>query len=82
MPIYEYLTPEGHKVMRVCPVEDRDKVTGMRRIISTPNVVTTHALATNLQGDVMKGYYNMECRDGSRFKSTYTKKEIRQAWAS
>jgi len=29
---------------------------------------------------IRKGYYQAECRGGSRFKSSYTKNQIRKIW--
>lgn len=30
---------------------------------------------------VMEGYHRMENRQGSRFRSSFTKKQIREAWS-
>ncbi len=35
---------------------------------------------TNMKDGVLKGYYDQECK-GGRWKSDYSKKQIKKAWS-
>jgi len=68
----------------VVPVDQRDKQPGLTRIVVSNFAVKTTAVseAQSCKNQTMKGYYDMECKHGSRFNSTYSKAEIKRAWSN
>ncbi len=90
MPLYEYSDPEtGKSVELHRPVEDRNKevvVDGitLKRTKNIPDtLVVVGSRPTPEQSfdqNILKGYYRQEEREGSRFRSGYTKKQIGKAY--
>ena len=86
MPLYEYHDPEtGVSVELRRPVEDRDKAILLKRTSNVPKrVAIVGAGLTEDQlfdAKVKKAYYQKEEKEGSRFKSGYSKKQLKEAWA-
>ena len=89
MPIYEYTNRRtGETVMLRIPVEKRNdlvKVKGQifdRQEIPSRITVLGGHLPPGGANDVMKGYYSEEQKQGSNFKSEFTKNEIKKAWSN
>lgn len=85
MPIYEYETESGDVVTRLVPVDQRDSQSGLRRktVPSTLRVLCGEPTPDQLQArNVLKGYHNLECKEGSRFRSSFTKQQIKEAWSN
>lgn len=83
MPVYVYQDGKGNRVELVKPVNERDNAPGGFKRITVPDRVFVPAGAlppTDMRSNIMKGYYKQECREGSRFKSSYTPKQIKAAW--
>lgn len=85
MPLYEYRTESGDVVERCVPVEERDcqlgldRITVPARVRTLCNTLTPDQVTSN---KTLRGYYNEECKHGSRFQSSFTKEQIKQAWAN
>lgn len=84
MPLYEYYDKKGDIVSRVVPVAERDKQDGMVRLsIPRVTVITSSAPSCiDMDHNVLKGYYEQEQKLGTRFRSSFTKEQIKQAWAT
>ena len=83
MPAYEYECPDGTRFIKVVPVHQRDDVHGgIRRVLSAPVILTGATSDLDMKKGVLKGYAKAEEKDGSRFRSGYTKKQIKEAWAN
>jgi hypothetical protein len=83
MPLYEYILPDGTKAVRQCSVDKRDSFPGWKRITVPDTVrVLTGSAPDPFVSSVMQGYKRMEEKGGSRFSSSYTKQQIRDAWAT
>lgn len=87
MPLYEYISRSGQSVRAVRPVDKRDDPVRIRGVIyyrvkvpSRVNVVSGRLNAVTQAKDVMKGYYKLEQKQGSRFRSEFTKDQIKKAW--
>lgn len=87
MPIYEYVGVTGERMLLRCPVAERNmlvydtngRVMQRQEIPSRLAVIGMKPKRT--QGDdVLKGYYRKECEQGSRFKSEFSKKQIKEIW--
>lgn len=81
MPAYDYEVVRGGKVLGtltlVMPIAERDAVFIRRRTV--PDHVTVMGSAhdpMDFTSSVLRGYYKKEQREGSRFKSEFTKKQI------
>lgn len=85
MPLYEYLKPDGSKVLLCVPVDDRDKQEGLERVKIHTQINTIGSRATP-EGDtaktVLKGYHSEECARGSQFRSEFTPEQIKRAWSN
>jgi hypothetical protein len=65
----------------VCPVDLRDRV--VLRRVTVPDRVTVAGSAENphdAKKSNLKAYHAQECKHGSRFKSRFTKDQIKKAW--
>lgn len=83
MPLYVYCNPAtGETLEMVRPIACRDvgAPPGFKRIPAVPGVIVAHRQPPTLAQEVRRGYYDAEQRDGSRFQSGFTKKEIAAAW--
>jgi ABC-type ATPase with predicted acetyltransferase domain len=85
MPLYEYLKPDGSKVLLRVTVDERDKQDGLERV-SIHTQINTISNRTTPESDtaktVLKGYHAEECSKGSRFRSDFTPEQIKRAWAN
>lgn len=83
MPLYLYENPvTGATLEMVRPIHLRDRGVpeGFVRIVTAPGVVVAHKGPPSMRDGVLAGYREAELRDGSRFKSGFSKKEILEAW--
>ena len=87
MPLYEYISEDGKTKIEVSrPVKDRDKPIRFLRLKTVPEKVRVIGINSTVerhqnQGhDVLRGYYNQECKLGSRFKSEFSAETIKNAW--
>ena len=53
---------------------------GWKRLMSIGSFSTGSVKEQGMSESVKAGYYKRECEDGSRFKSSYSKKKIKAAW--
>ena len=87
MPIYEYFNPaNGERVEARRSVDARDTppLPGFLRL-AVPTRLGYVARAATLEGPSMRdgvlaGYHRLECREGSRFRSAFSKARIAAAW--
>jgi hypothetical protein len=81
MPFYDYLDHQRNTVSRCVPVAERDKQIGLQRITVSPFSFPGHAVSPLDQKEGLRqGYYREECKQGSRFRSSYSKNTIRRVW--
>lgn len=86
MPLYEYGCPEtGATIEMMRPVEDRnlpvviDGATYQRTKLIPDTLLVFGAQPTEAESfdaTVLKGYYRQEEQQGSRFRSSYSKKTL------
>ena len=84
MPIYVYENGAGERVEELRLYKDRDKCPEGYKRVSDPTRFSYSGHAsnpTNMKDGVMKGYYQEECKAGSRWRSDYSKKQIKKAWS-
>lgn len=88
MPLYDYhlVNIETGEILATVPlklnVDSRDSV-GLHRA-NVPDRIGIMGAAANpidMASGIMKGYHKRECEQGSRFKSSFTPKQIKEAWA-
>jgi len=87
MPLYEYVNKAtGVRVSYYRPIAERDRplLLEFERITvpSSVNVIGGAADPSQIQNTILKSYYKEECNAGSRFKSRFTKEQIKKAWSS
>lgn len=87
MPLYAYVDPEtGVAVELRRPVEDRDKPIVLRRAKSVPDRIGILGFGPSedqtFSNRMLRQYHRKEEREGSRFRSSYSKKQIQKAWQS
>ena len=86
MPLYEYSDPcTGVKVELRRTVEDRNKEIVLKRTRRVPDrllVFGSHPTEEqSFDQKILKGYYRKEEKEGSRFKSGYSKKTLAKVFA-
>lgn len=83
MPIYVFQNGQGAQREMLAPMGAEEiEVDGekwKRARVLTPFGVNTGAQPTSTRDQVRKGYYRMEC-EGGRWRSGYSKKQIKKAW--
>jgi predicted nucleic acid-binding Zn ribbon protein len=87
MPLYTYEDPEtGIKIDLRRSVEDRNKPIVLKRMKDIPDRVGVMIPGATQDGSfndrMIRSHYQKEQAEGSRFKSSYTKEQIKQAWAT
>jgi len=86
MPLYTYEDPEtGLKIDLRRPVEDRNKPIVLKRLKSVPDRVGVLVPCgatedSSFNARMLKEHHKKEEREGSRFRSTYKKDQIKAAW--
>ena len=85
MPLYEYYDPETNvRVELRRSVDDRNKDIVLKRVTDVPERLHVHVhgqtASQQFDADILRGYYQKEQRDGSRFQSSFTKEQIKDAW--
>lgn len=73
----EFVVPLGTQHMRC-----RD---GCWKRVETVNRIAIPSSSrgeTSQKDEVIAGYYEKECREGSRFKSRFSKSQIKRTWAT
>ncbi len=88
MPIYQYRSEDGKLEETLHrSLEDRnlpvvvEGVTLKRVTVPERVFVLSGAEFQNQRDDVLAGYHRKECAEGSRFKSEFTKEQIKQIWS-
>ena len=84
MPIYVYENGAGDRVEELRLYKDRDKCPNGFTRVSDPPRFSSPGQARNpsdMKTGIMAGYYKEECVAGSRWKSDYSKKQIKKAWS-
>lgn len=82
MPTYVF-EHNGKAIERIAPIGTESiTVEGVRwrRNPVSSFSATGFAKEEQLKDKVKRGYYKQECREGSRFASSFSKSEIRKAW--
>ena len=85
MPIYVYENENGERIEEIRLAKDKDKCPDGYTRVATPQPIafTGHAgNPTSMKEGVVKGYYQEECKHGSKWQSGYSKKQIKKAWGS
>ena len=85
MPLYVYSNDKGERIEELRLHKDRDRCPdGYKRVMEPLPVAFTGNVSnpTNMKDGVLKGYYNQECKHGSRWKSEFSKKQIKTAWSN
>lgn len=90
MPIYEYHNPQtGVTIDMRRPVEDRNKpveVDGLLfvRVSTVPSRISIHGMepseSDQFDQNILRAYYKKEEKEGSRFRSEYSKKQLAETW--
>lgn len=90
MPIYEYHNPETDVTVDMHrSVEDRNKpvyIDGLLfvRVSTVPARVSIHGVGPSegerFDQNILQAYYKKEQKEGSRFKSGYSKNQLAKAW--
>ena len=85
MPLYTFESESGEVVERLVPMgTEALDISGVKfDRTSSPQsfAYTGNAVGTLSQKEQVKdGYYKLECSQGSRFKSSYSKETIKKAW--
>jgi hypothetical protein len=89
MPVYQYHdTANGGVVELERRVDERDKVPANLKRFSVPQKLVLVGVGESAPEpgsdhvkNIMRGYYKYECRNGSRFKSSYSPDQVRRAWS-
>lgn len=83
MPLYEYETPDGRTVEVLLstptPHITHDGQVCKRRAVQSFAVAGVAPIPT-LGSQVLRGYYNEECRNGARFHSKLPAETVKRAW--
>ena len=79
MPIHEYEMPNG-RIVEIVESSQTVIPNGWKRLMSIGSFSTGSVKEQGMSESVKAGYYKRECEDGSRFKSSYSKKKIKAAW--
>lgn len=79
MPIHEYEMPNG-RIVEIVESSQTVIPKGWKRLMSIGSFSTGSVKEQGMSESVKAGYYKRECEDGSRFKSSYSKKKIKAAW--
>lgn len=85
MPIYEYHHPvTGECIEARRSLAERDQPPApdfiRRTVPSRVSPIATRPAPPSMRDGVLRGYYQQEQRDGSRFRSAFTKDRIKAAW--
>ena len=87
MPLYEYHHPvTGECLEAIRPIADRDtppRPGFVRRTVPSRVgfvAAAAHLAVPSMREGVLRGYYQQEQREGSRFRSAFTKAQIHAAW--
>lgn len=88
MPVYDYeiLDPVTGDVLETVSIprliEARDRISLRRCTVPNSIAIAGAARLPTQRDEVLSGYYREECRHGSRFRSSYTKKQIADIWSA
>jgi hypothetical protein len=86
MPLYEYHDPHtGVSVELRRPVEERDTPIVLTRKSNIPQRVAIVGMGPTeeqtFDANIRRAYYKKEEKEGSRFRSGYSKKTLAKAWS-
>ena len=85
MPLYVYENDRGDRVEELRMSMDKDRCPEGYRRVSVPQQIAFTGSApnpANMRDGVLKGYYDQECKQGSAWKSDFSKKQIKKAWSN
>jgi len=85
MPLYVYENDKGERIEELRLPKDKDKCPNGFKRITAPQPISLTGVASNpasMKEGVLKGYYKQECSGGSRWKSEFSKKQIKNAWSN
>ena len=84
MPLYTFINGKGETreelVSHNTKSVTRDGEIWFRGAVERVGVVGTPREPDDQATSIRKGYYEAECQGGSRFKSSYTKNQIKKIW--
>lgn len=89
MPVYQYHDSQSGGVVELeRRVAERDSVPPHLKRFSVPQKLVLVGVGESAPEpgsdhvkNIMRGYYKYECRQGSRFKSSYTPDQVKRAWS-
>jgi|10_taG_2_1085330.scaffolds.fasta_scaffold01699_4 hypothetical protein len=84
MPIYVYENSKGERLEEIRLAKDKNKCPDGYHRVEAPQPIAFTGNAgnpTSMKDGVMRGYYQEECKNGSRWKSDFSKKQIKKAWS-
>ena len=79
MPVIDIQGPDG-KVIEVLHRSNEPLPKGYKKLFPTRISVTGFRQPESMPEKVMRGYHRLECREGSRFHSMHSTKQIKKAW--
>jgi hypothetical protein len=85
MPLYVYENDEGERIEELRLSKDKDVCPEGYKRVNVPQPIAFTGIASNpasMKDGVLKGYYDQECKHGSKWKSEFSKKQIKQAWSN
>ncbi len=85
MPLYVYENDNGVKVEELRLSKDKDMCPEGYKRVDAPQPVAFTGRAqspNNMKDGVLRGYYDQECKYGSKWKSEFSKKQIKKAWSN
>jgi hypothetical protein len=83
MPLFDFIAADGAIIERLTPHNQTSVVEGGKKYVrATVSRIRIGGVVkpSNQKQEVLAGYYNCECQQGSRFRSKYSKETIKQAW--
>lgn len=85
MPLFDYETPDGKTVELLLTTPTPHVVRDgqvLRRKAVQPFAIAGVAPIPTLGSQVLRGYYNEECRNGARFHSKLPAETVKRTWAN
>ena len=84
MPIYTFKSNKGETIERLVPAGTQevfeDGVCYGRTSAPETFALTGGAREQGVKDKVLKGYYDHECQAGSRWRSGYSKEQVKKVW--
>lgn len=85
MPLVDYITPSGSSVEKLVhsPIPDVIVIDGVNcRRSPASRFAFVGTPKPSLGSEVLRGYYDQECKNGARFHSRFSAEKVKRAWAN